>query len=107
MLTDAQIRKLESLRVFFGHKSVGENILGGVRERIGADPRLKMNVVKLTDYPANGLPGLVEDEVGENGSPDSKNRAFALELDRGLAKTIDIAMFKYCYVDITASTDVP
>ena len=106
-LSDQQIRTIASKRVFFGHKSVGANILEGVRDLMAADSRLKLNLVTSGDPSSVQGPALIESEVGENGIPSSKNAAFAAALSKGMGTQGGIAMYKYCYVDVTDSTDVP
>jgi len=107
LLSDQQIRALVSKKVFFGHKSVGGNIIEGVKELMAADPRLKLNLVTSADPSSVQGPALIESEIGENGIPPSKNAAFAGVLRRGMGPRGGIAMYKYCYVDVTDSTDVP
>jgi hypothetical protein len=106
-LTDQQIASLKSKKIFFGHKSVGNNILGGVRELAASDPRLKLNIVKSLDPQSIAGPALVEHEIGQNGDPQSKMDAFAAVLGKGFGSQGGVALFKFCYVDIGASTDVP
>lgn len=44
--------------------------------------------------------------VGQNCDPHSKCRAFAQVLNAGVGERVDVAFFKFCYVDITAHTDI-
>lgn len=76
-----------ALRVFFGHQSVGANVLDGVEE-VG--------------------PGRVHFEhrlLGTNGDPLSKLAAFELAVAE-VAGRVHLAFFKFCYADFTALTDV-
>jgi hypothetical protein len=106
LLDDHQIADLATKKIFFGHQSVGSNIIQGIRELMATDPRLKINVVKSADPQSIPAPAIVEFEIGRNGDPRSKNEAFAAILDKGMGAHGGIAMFKYCYVDIDSSTDV-
>jgi lysophospholipase L1-like esterase len=106
VLNDQQVRRLATLRVFFGHKSVGANILQGVRDLMAADPNLTLRIVNSADPASVTGPALIEAEVGENGNLRSKNAAFAAALANGMGAQGGIAMFKYCYVDIADSTNV-
>jgi lysophospholipase L1-like esterase len=105
-LDDQQIQHLETKKIFFGHMSVGGNIIEGIRDLMAADPRLKLIIVHSAEPESVPGPAFVEFEVGENGNPQSKNAAFAAILDRGMGSQGGVAMFKYCYVDIDASTNV-
>lgn len=105
-LSDQQVSSLETKKVFFGHQSVGENIIEGIREVMADDPRLKLKIVNSADPESVPGPAFVESLIGENRKPQSKNEAFAAILDKGMGMQGGIAMYKYCYVDIDASTDV-
>lgn len=107
MLSDQQTASLNAKKIFFGHQSVGNNVIDGIRDLESADPRLKLNLVKSSDPQSVSGPAFVEFEIGENGDPESKIRAFAIVLDKGMGSHGGIAMFKFCYVDIGPSTDVP
>jgi hypothetical protein len=106
MSTDAW-KKLNSKKIFFGHQSVGFNILDGVeqlkKERVIPQD---FTVVKTGDASSLTGPMLAHAPVGENGDPASKLRSFTEHLDKGFGARVDIAFFKFCYVDITAYSDV-
>jgi hypothetical protein len=106
VFSDQQISRIESEKVFFGHQSVGDNILDGIRDLMAREPRLKIRIVDSAD--PGSIPGsaIVESHVGQNRDPQSKNEAFAASLDKGMGRQGGIAMYKYCYVDIDSSTDI-
>ena len=106
-LTDQQISGLTAKKIFFGHQSVGNNIIQGIRDLASVDPRLKLNLVKSSDPQSISGPAFVECEMGQNGNPQSKIDAFSALLDKGMGAQGGIAMFKFCYVDIDSSTDIP
>jgi hypothetical protein len=107
MLTEQQIASLNSKKIFFGHKSVGNNILDGIRDLAASDPRLKLNIVRSAEPQSISGPALAEFEIGENGNPKSKIDEFETILDKGYGAQGGIALFKFCYVDIDSSTDIP
>ena len=52
--------------------------------------------------------GLLHSTIGHNGDPESKMNDFQTFLDKRLGDTQpDMAMLKFCYVDISKKTDVP
>jgi hypothetical protein len=103
---DSAWTALAAKRVFFGHQSVGANIMEGVSDLAAAEPRLGLRVV--TDAGAFGEGGaFLHGTVGRNGDPGGKTDDFAVRLDGPLAGKVDIAFHKYCYVDVTATSDVP
>ena len=91
-------------RIYFGHQSVGANVLEGLKELGGTASPLP--IVRSRDVDSVAGPALVEFTIGENGDPASKSRDFAAVLDAKRDSTPAIAMFKYCYLDITPHTEV-
>ena len=106
VLSDQQVASIENKKVFFGHQSVGTNIIQGLRDLMARDARLKLKIVSSADPELVPGPALVESLIGQNGNPSSKDQAFAAILDKGLGRQGGIAMYKYCYVDIDGSTNV-
>jgi len=97
-------------RIFFGHQSVGMNIIEGVGEVVAANPRIPLAVVSTEEYlgtPSGGL--LAHGPVGKNRQPSSKMEEFSQRLRamQERARLPDIALLKFCYVDIDESTDIP
>ena len=98
--------RLAEKRIFFGHKSVGKNIMDGVDDLLKEFPEIKLEV-RLTDDASEWHSGVfAHSYVGENRNPGSKNRAFIEIMEKGVGNKADLAFFKYCYVDITANTDI-
>src|SRR4051812_7458526 len=84
----ADLQRLSHQRIYFGHQSVGANILQGVKEL----------------STAAGVPVFIKDEfVPENGDPERKLDSFRKSL--GTGSRYDVALVKFCYVDINADTD--
>ena len=105
-LNDEQASHLATLTVFFGHQSVGDNIVDGVRDLMAEDPRLHLKIINSGEPGGIAGPAFVEAHIGENTHPDSKNDAFRAIVDKGLGARGGIAIMKYCYVDIRPGTDV-
>lgn len=91
--------------VYFGHQSVGRNILEGLedirREAGSTGPR----IVAIRSADDISGPGVYHAEIGENTDPEGKIRAFAAALLGGVGSRVDIALMKLCYVDIDERTD--
>lgn len=102
----AELEAAAARRVFFGHQSVGRNILDGVealeREAASSGPR----IVEGRDASALGSPGIVHAGIGRNGDPSGKIRDFVAIVEGGIGQRADIALMKFCYADFTADTDV-
>ena len=103
-ITDAQWARLAQRTIFFGHQSVGRNIVQGIEELMKGDPRIKLRIVRSPRPSTAGGPAFVHFDVGQNYDPVSKDTAFAAALD-GADSSGTIAMYKYCFVDVGLDTD--
>ena len=97
--------RLSGQRIYFGHQSVGDNILVGLREVLGAHPEIKIRIQERAELQVPTKPGLFHSYDGINEQPDSKNDAFVKAVHEKLRNNVDMAFFKYCYVDITPASD--
>jgi hypothetical protein len=105
-ISDAQWARLAQRTVFFGHQSVGRNIMQGVEELMTAQPRIKLRVVRSPRPFTVGGPAFVHFDIGQNYDPASKDTAFAAALDAPSADSSGaIAMYKYCFVDVGPNTN--
>lgn len=104
-VTAAQWQRLAERRIFFGHQSVGGNILEGVRAVLVANPQIRLRLVQSRDPAVISVPALVEAPVGRNTDPGSKAADFVAMLDEGVGGSDGVAMYKFCYVDVNAQTD--
>lgn len=103
-LTSQDLAAVAGIKTFFGHQSVGGNILKGV-PLVYSDFDVK--APQILEEPAT-LPGagILHAEVGKNRNPLSKISDFAEAVRGGIGRTFDVALMKFCYVDITDDTDV-
>jgi hypothetical protein len=91
-------------RVFFGHQSVGMNLLEGVR-RLAQQEGAAFRVVETTDPSALVPATLAHSFMAENGDPERKLVSFESVLDSGIGDVADVALLKFCYVDFGLTTD--
>jgi hypothetical protein len=99
IVSKAELEAVAQARVFFGHQSVGGNILEGV-DKIAAAGGLPLRVAEINDSPPDVLPGIFHAKVGANADAGSKCEAFAAYLDRAVEVPYDVAVLKFCYVDL-------
>lgn len=98
--------RLSEMTVYFGHQSVGSNIMQGVSDLIAAQPKLGI-VVRESDGSADPCEGcFAHSKLGKNGDAKIKTDAFAALMEGGLGDRVDIAFHKYCFADIYAGTEV-
>lgn len=104
-VSEAQWQALATRKIFFGHQSVGRNILEGIRELQEQDARIRLKIISSAEPEQVQGPALVEYSIGRNGDPKSKEQTFASIVERGLGQQGGIAMYKYCYLDTSPSTN--
>jgi lysophospholipase L1-like esterase len=97
--------RLADARIYFGHQSVGGNIVEGLRDLGAARNGSPLRIVRSRER-SSSVPALVEFTIGENGRPESKMKDFAAALHQIDEGAEAIAVFKYCYLDITPATNV-
>ncbi len=108
-LSPEQIDALSGKTFYFAHQSVGYNIIDGVEKvlaRMGLPGLFTVKELK----PGEPVPsaGLLHSTIGSNGDPGSKMKEFQAFLENRLGDSRpDMAMLKFCYVDIGKETDVP
>lgn len=97
--------KLAEKKIFFGHQSVGYNIIGGITDIINERDYIKLNVIEAREPAAFDQPVFAHSQVGMNTDPFSKIKRFGEIMDAGVGSKADIAFFKFCYVDIMRDSD--
>jgi len=90
-------------RVFFGHQSVGSNILDGIKDQ-ATNSTINLGIHTLSQHKQLET-GITHSRIGTNQDPISKFRAFDLLLEEGVASSADLALLKLCYIDINSETD--
>jgi hypothetical protein len=103
LLTKAEINKAAGLKVYFEHASVGGNICDGIDALAAvANSRYVSGRVSwsstydATWYDSND--GLGDNSRGNPGA-DSKRTIFQASMSSALAGKVDVAMFKFCFID--------
>ena len=102
----ANLASVATMRIIFGHQSVGANVLQGIRELSAQLSAPAPTIVSTRDVARVTAPAIDEFMIGENGDPASKQAAFASVLDAAGPDIEGVALFKYCFLDITPQTDV-
>jgi hypothetical protein len=101
---DLQI--LASARVFFGHQSVGKNIIDGIQGLLGDYQQINLNITENSAEIDESSGCLLHTKVGKNREPLSKCIDFGRIIDQELSGKIDYALLKFCYIDINRDSDV-
>ena len=106
VVTVAVLQKVAEKRIYFGHQSVGLNIIDGINDILKEHQGAELRIAKTTDPLVLNSPVFAHSMVGENEDPVSKINDFVRSMDAGIGGKAEIAFFKFCYVDITRNTDV-
>jgi hypothetical protein len=93
-------------KIYFGHQSVGYNIIDGIKDVMKENPQIKLNIIETTDSAKFNEGIFAHSKVGRNVDPVSKLNDFNAKLENGIGQKADIAALKLCYVDVVADSDV-
>ena len=99
------LQLLRGKRIYFGHQSVGFDVMKGVRELTASAPESSPVFVSADTavLPAGGW--FADSRIGRNGYPAEKCGAFRETVTRLERDSLDIAIMKFCYADISPGTD--
>lgn len=100
------LKVLGEERVFFGHQSVGNNILEGLGEIIKENPETRFNVLNWTDSLPLTQNFFIGGFIGENLNPRSKFDDYARMVEKLSHANLSIALMKLCFLDVTQQADV-
>jgi hypothetical protein len=103
---DSSWRALSTKKIYFGHQSVGDNIIKGMASIMKANPSTQLEVTEVKPPEAMERPSFFHSSIGQNDDPLSKVRAFKEYVQDGIGNSADIAFFKFCFWDIREKTDV-
>lgn len=101
----ADLTELAQARVYFGHQSVGGNVLDGLA-KLSAESGVALRIVEAPAGVDDGQPGLVHARVGKNSEPATKCDAFGRFLAEAPGTRWDAAILKFCYADLGERTDI-
>lgn len=102
--TATALSQVGEMSIFFGHQSVGGNLLKGLDE-VFHDSTQSLAIVE-TDRPGASPGVLAHAFIGENGDPLAKIQHFSDIIRGGAGDVVDVAFMKFCYADITEDTDI-
>jgi hypothetical protein len=102
----AELQTLSTMRIFWGHQSVGANIIEGIRDLLKHHKEIHFTLLSLSDLNKTTGSFFSEAKVGYNTNYESKCSGFVDVIDRTFAGNVDIAILKFCYIDISHTTDI-
>ncbi len=97
--------KLAGQKIYFGHQSVGVNIIDGVKAILSENPHIKLNIVESRNPSDFNVGVFAHSSVGKNEDPQSKTEDFSQIMDSGVGEKTNISFHKYCYIDANSRSD--
>jgi hypothetical protein len=102
--TTSALNTIMGYRVFWGHQSVGGNIIDGLKVLL-AESNTSWHMAEIPKDALPAGPAFIHQRIGQNGDPKGKMDAFARSI-REMPSKPQLAFMKLCYVDVNRSTDV-
>lgn len=96
---------LKDKRIYFGHQSVGNDIISGIEQIKKEKDGFEINIIDLNESIELPSTFFAHSNIGENENPNSKCDAFSTVLNN-YGESFDIALMKFCYIDINRDSDV-
>ena len=100
-----QLERVAGLRIFFGHQSVGENILDAAPDVFAAAGLAAPEFVESENPATASGPAILHTFIGRNGDALGKIAEFDRIMRSGMGNSVDVATFKLCFVDIRDGAD--
>jgi len=107
-LKDVPISKWQELskkKIYFGHQSVGFDIMAGIDDLLKENPEINLNIVETNNTSGHKGGILAHSKVGKNAEFNSKVDGFVDYINESIGDSSDIATIKFCYLDISYNTD--
>jgi hypothetical protein len=105
-ISNSASQDLTQKKIYFGHQSVGFNIVDGINDIMAVHANIQLNIIETSDHNNFKTGVFAHSRVGQNVNAASKIEAFKSIMHNGIGNKADIAFFKFCYVDITGKSDV-
>jgi hypothetical protein len=105
-ITADDLGQVSRTKVFFGHQSVGMNVLDGVPGVFSAFGLAAPMIEQDGARPGEQGGFIRHAFIGENEQPVRKIQDFDAKMRSGIGPRVDVALMKLCYVDVTSDTDV-
>jgi len=105
-IPEASWAKISKKRIFFGHQSIGFNIIDGIKDLMKKNPPYKLNIIETNNAVEFNAPIFAHARLGKNMDFKSKIQDFCTLMEKGIGDKTDFAFFKFCYVDVIECTDI-
>jgi hypothetical protein len=99
------LSELSRQKILFGHQSVGYDMVKGL-EMISSHYNVPLNIIETRDVKKGSGGFFAHTRIGENKNPFLKINDFHQLIDSTSENSLDIAFFKFCYIDIRKNEDI-
>lgn len=100
------IKLFQNTNVYFGHKSVGKNVIEGIKEIAQANSISNLSILKLDEDEKLTQNYFVHSSIGKNGDPISKIEEFRKNIELLINENLKVAMMKFCFADFDINSDI-
>lgn len=100
------IKLFQNTNIYFGHKSVGNNVIEGIKEIAHANNISNLSIYKLDEDEKLTQNYFVHSSIGKNGDPISKIKEFQKNIELLTNKNLKVAMMKFCFADFDNNSDI-
>lgn len=104
-IPEDSLKRLAEKRVYFGHQSLGFNMLDGIADLRKSVPAIALKVTETRAASDFAAPVFAHSRIGKNDYPETKIAGF-YEVMTQVGDKVDYAGFKMCYEDFGPKTDV-
>ena len=70
-IPEAYWKELARMKIFFGHQSVGQDLIEGVIDVMAEHPEIELKIVESADPASIEEPAFIHHTVGRNARPNS------------------------------------
>lgn len=97
---------LSTKKIYFGHQSVGLNIIDGIKAQMERNSAIRLDIRETSNPEDLANSAFAHSPIGQNMDPKSKIDDFRRILESGVGQVANFAMFKFCFVDVDHLTDI-
>jgi hypothetical protein len=105
-IKESKWNNLSKKKIYFGHQSVGSDIIRGIEDLQKINPIINLNILEKSNSNIHKSGVFLHSKIGINNKPSTKIDDFFNIFEQELKDSVDIAFLKLCYVDIAANTDI-
>jgi hypothetical protein len=104
-ISEETVVKVFQKKIYFGHQSVGNNILQGI-SLLAPDYSARVVALESLEGRSSAPSAFYHSRVGSNSDPKSKVDDFVANIRSNSHVSFDVAFLKFCYVDVKHETNV-